>query len=97
MIDQEDMTILVAAMYQQTTRIRELQAALKVIGIEPPEFPNEPWSVLLNENGPEAGAETAEATAELFMDDLMQREKQMDALQARVAALEAGSRVRATP
>jgi len=64
----------------------ELVTALRVIGIEPPEFPDEPWSVSLNENGPEAGGETAIATAELFMDDLTRRETERDALQALLAA-----------
>ena len=49
-------------------------AALKVLGIEPPEFPGEPWSVILGENGPEEGRETAEETMRYYLDVDAERE-----------------------
>ena len=57
--------------YCDTPESRGVEAdcltALQALGIEPPEFPGESWSILLSENGPEEGATTALATARMYL------------------------------
>jgi hypothetical protein len=81
----------VPALRDARQRVTDTLAALQVIGIEPPEFPGEPWSLLVSEE-PEPGDDTAEETARLFMVDLTERELKAEA--ALAAAVEREGRYR---
>lgn len=70
-------------------KMADLLAALKVCGIEPPENDGEPWSICLNENGPEEGEDTATEAARLVMDDFTRCDDARVRAEALVAAYEA--------